>query len=159
MFYKWELLDLDNRVTVTMGNLSEIGGGNFAQLRMYDRSIHLWCLTYDRPPKHKNTASTHNSWIPHNDTVVVTLAQQRGWHASKLKHGKWFQRVGVRSGLRSNQGGIFRPLSRYLQEAPGAQKPPAGAPREKMIWRLDRDFFYRDAVMILVLFLRDKMCE
>ena len=44
MFYRWELLDLDNRVTVTMGNLSEIGGGkilDFAQLRMYDRSIHL----------------------------------------------------------------------------------------------------------------------
>ena len=25
MFYRWELLDLDNRVTVTMGNLSKIG--------------------------------------------------------------------------------------------------------------------------------------
>ena len=29
MFYKWQLLDLDNRVTVTMGNLSQIGGGKF----------------------------------------------------------------------------------------------------------------------------------
>ena len=117
MCYKWQLLDLDNRVTVTMGNLSEIGGETFrfcTRLRMYDRSIHLWCLTYDRPPKHKKSASTIILG-QYNDTVVVTLA--RGAHGSKPKHTqceKYFKGWVSRSGLCPNQGGIFRPSAAKL---------------------------------------------
>ena len=118
MCYKWQLLDLDNRVTVTMGNLSEIGGETFrfcTTLRMYDRSIHLRCLTYDRPPKHKKSVSNYNSWTVQWHTVVVTLA--RGAHGSKPKHTqceKYFKGWASRSGLCPNRGGIFRPSAAKL---------------------------------------------
>ena len=129
MCYKWQLLDLDNRVTVTMGNLSEIGGETFrfcTTLRMYDRSIHLRCLTYDRPPKHKKSVSNYNSWTVQWHTVVVTLA--RGAHGSKPKHTqceKYFKGWASRSGLCPNRGGIFRPSAAKLIFAGSSRGEPA----------------------------------
>ena len=134
MCYKWQLLDLDNRVTVTMGNLSEIGGETFrfcTTLRMYDRSIHLWCLTYDRPPKHKKSASNYNSW-----TVQWHCCGHIGTRGAWIKTKAQSISKGGRPvpGCALTGVGFFgrRLLNWYLQDRPGARRPP-GTWREKLI--------------------------
>ena len=157
MCYKWQLLDLDNRVTVTMGNLSEIGGETFrfcTTLRMYDRSIHLWCLTYDRPPKHKKSASTIILG-QYNDTLLWSH-----WHEGRMDQNQSTHSVkSISKGGRPVPGcaltgvGFFgrRLLNWYLQDRPGASRPPGTCSREKLIWRWD-EILQRDAfVQILSL--------
>ena len=124
---------------------------------MYDRSIHLWCLTYDRPPKHKKTASNYK---------FLDLVQ---WHCCGYfgTGGSMHQNWGVenyckgwvsspppgRSGLCPNQGGIFRPAAAKLNWADICRSGPSLPGRSHHLAHGERNWsavgtrIYRDALM------------